>query len=77
MQDIVLAAARRIAEGNDPVAGRVISLAQVLADPDVRVHVNTAARVIDIMNELACSGRVYMICRHPEPRWRVNPEREG
>lgn len=76
MQDIVLAAARRIAAGNDPVAGRVISLAQVQADPQVQAHVNTASRVVDIMNELALAGFVYMICRHPEPRWRVNPERE-
>lgn len=75
MQDIVLKAARRLAEQGDH-GSRVVSLAQVQADPEVQAHVNTASRVIDIMNELGNAGLVYMICRHPEPRWRVNPERE-
>ena len=72
MQDVVLAAARRIADAGEH-GNRVVSLAQVRADTEVQRHVNTASRVTDIMNELERSGQVRMISRHPEPRWRVNP----
>jgi hypothetical protein len=66
--DIVLAAARR-----EAVDG-IVSLAQLQADPEVQVHVNTPSRVIDLMSQLADRQLVRMACRHPEPRWRILEE---
>lgn len=72
MLETVLASARKIADANRPEAGRVVSLAQLRADPQVQVHVNSPARVIDLMGQLADAGLVRMVSRHPEPRWFVS-----